>query len=363
MSLEVHRHDAPIDELEADWDRLVEPDHPGAAFRSFPWIAAFYRHARPGVEPCVLVAREAGQVAGILPLYRESSVLGGRWLRLAGDGVVGSDFLGVVARAADEERVADGFARTLAKETYDELCLDGVLDGDPLATRLARRLRAAVRFRSVCPAVKIGGSFGDYLARRPSGAGAQWARRRRWLERQPGFRHDTYNRLGPLTRALAELVELHLARWEHGSTAIDGDRVERFHLEALRGLARRGWARIDILSVGDMPVAALYGFRHGNRYAFYQAGRDPAWGQRSVGTVLLGMVLERCFAEKLDEFDFLHGDESYKLAWATTARNTVTVRASGRSARAVASRWSRAAWEHARGVARLEPRGHQAKIE
>jgi len=352
MSLDIRRHEAPIDELEADWDRLIEPDHPGAAFRSFPWIAAFYRHARPCVEPCVLVAREAGQVVGILPLYRESTVLGGRWLRLAGDGIVGSDFLGVVARAADEERVADGFARTLAREPFDELYLDGVLDGDPLASRLARRLRAAVRFRSVCPAVTIGGSFREYLAGRPAGVGTQWARRRRWLERQPGFRLETHTRPGSLARALAELVELHLARWDHASTAVDGERVERFHLEALRGLARRGWARIDILSVGDMPVAALYGFRHGRRYAFYQAGRDPAWRQRSVGTVLLGMVLERCFAEKLAEFDFLHGDESYKLAWATTARNTVTVCASARSVRAVASRWSRMAWQHARGVAR-----------
>lgn len=350
MSLAIDRHDAPIDELEADWDRLLEPDHPGAAFRSFPWIAAFYRHARPCVEPCVLVAREAGRVVGILPLYRESSVVGGRRLRLAGDGVVGSDFLGVVARAADEERVADGFVRLLAREAFDELYFEGLLDGDPLATRLARRLHAGLRFRAICPAVKIAGSFGDYLAGRPFGAAKQWARRRRWLERQPGFRHDTYTRLGPLARALGELIELHLARWDHASTALDGDRVARFHLEAIRGLARRGWARIDILSVGDAPVAALYGFRHGRRYAFYQAGRDPFWRQRSVGTVLLGMVLERCFADELAEFDFLHGDESYKLAWATTARNTVTVCAAGRGARAVASRWSRAAWQHARSV-------------
>jgi CelD/BcsL family acetyltransferase involved in cellulose biosynthesis len=354
LSLPVVVHDGPLEALAADWRTLIDPAHPGAPFRSYPWVSAWWRHAAAGLEPHVLVARERGRghPVALLPLYLEPTFLGGRRLRVMADDIVGSDYVGIAARGADEPRAARAFAAHIAARRFDDVYVDGLLAGDPLAATLAPLPRATVTPRYLCPRVVTRGSFDAYLAALPDGTGPQWRRRRRWLERQPGFAIDTLADPQTVEDGLELLLHLHHARWAEGSEAIDGERVERFHREALRGLARMGWVRIHVLRVGGEPAAALYGFRHGDRFAFYQAGRDPRWRARAVGTVLLGAVIERCFTEGLAEFDFLRGDEAYKSRWSTSIRETVAVRVRGPSVRAAVASQARSAWLGCRDLAK-----------
>jgi CelD/BcsL family acetyltransferase involved in cellulose biosynthesis len=353
--LVIARHGGPLALLAADWARLVERDHPGAPFRSFPWLSTWWKTIAPQAEPHVLVAREGAEVVGLLPLYEERAALGGRRLRLMGDGLIGSDYLGVVARGDDEARLADAFAAHLAALDADELALDGVLDGDPLAGALAAHLpRVAAQPWLVCPRVATRGDFDDYLFALPDGAGAQWQRRRRWLARRPGHRIERLETPGAVERGLEILFALHHERWsvDGGSDAILGPRIERFHVEAGRALAELGWACVYVLSVDGGPRAALYGFRHGRRFAFYQAGHELEWRPRSVGTVLLGHVIGDCFAGGLEEFDFLRGDEPYKARWATSARVISRVHAVGGGLRPWLVGRGQAAWRALRAGAR-----------
>jgi CelD/BcsL family acetyltransferase involved in cellulose biosynthesis len=308
----------------------------------------------------VLVARErdgaagesraglGGAVVALLPLYAERTRLGGRRLRLMGDDIVGSDYVGVVARPEDEPRAARAFAAHLAALPVDEVRLDGLLAADPLGRALAGA--ATIAPRHACPHIALRGGFEAYLAARPEGAGEQWTRRLRWLARRPGFAVVEHADPDAVAAAMDVLFELHRRRWalDGGSQAIDGAPVESLHRDAAAGLARRGWARLWLLTVCGAPRAALYGFRHGRRFAFYQAGHDPAWRPRSVGTVLLGAVIARCFDEGLEEFDFLRGDEPYKWRWANGGRATVAVTLTGPGARAWLGSTGNEAWARVR---------------
>jgi CelD/BcsL family acetyltransferase involved in cellulose biosynthesis len=331
----VTRHTGTLRELAPAWAKLVEPDQPGAPFRRCEWIHAWWRALGAGREAMVLVARAGGEIIGILPLYAERLLLGGRRLRLMGDGIVGSDYLGVISRAADSARLADAFAAHLATRRTDDLRLDDLRVGDELIRALAARNPAlSVTARYSCPFVAIEGSFATYLAGLRDGAGTQWRRRRRWLERNAGLRIEELAAPEDVARGLQIFLELHRERWAtHGSDAIDGHRIEDLHRDAARHLAALGWARVFVLHAGGAPRAALYGWVHGRRFTFYQAGRDPSWANRSVGTVLLGAVLERCFELRLKEFDFLRGTEEYKTAWATGRRETLRLGLRGRGMR------------------------------
>jgi CelD/BcsL family acetyltransferase involved in cellulose biosynthesis len=338
VEISVHRGDlAP---LAPDWEALVEPAHPGAAFRSWAWSSSWWKTFSAGRDPFVLLARQNGATVGLLPLCSARSPLGGRRLGFFGEGIVGSDYLGVVCRGADEPRLAHAFAAALARQPFDELDLDGLVDGDPLRQALQALLpaaRVAMTPRYRCPHVALDGTFDRYLASLPDGTGAQWKRRLRWLEKRPGFALERHDDATAIATGLDALFALHQKRWalEGGSDAIDGPATERFHRVAARALAERGWARLYLLHADGAPRAALYGFRHGDRFAFYQAGYDPEWRQRSVGTVLLGHIVRDCFAERVREFDFLRGTESYKLKWANGWRETVRLRARDASWRAL----------------------------
>jgi CelD/BcsL family acetyltransferase involved in cellulose biosynthesis len=330
VSTAVHHGDPSA--LESVWAPLVDPRHPGAAFRSAAWLTTWWKHHRSEREPYVLIARQGLDVIGLLPLYRERTPLGGSRLRLMGDGMVGSDYLGAIARPADVARVGERFVAELARANPDELELDGLAADDPLVAALVRAYgpRVAVEPRYRCPFVAIRGGFDAYLAALPDGIAAQWHRRRRWLERQPGYRLDLLRSPAEIAVGIEVLFELHRQRWalEGGSDGIV-PAVEPFHRESARRLAALGFAYIFVLHVDGAPRAALYGFRHGDRFAFYQSGHEPAWRPRSIGTVLLGHVIRSSFADGLTEFDFLHGSEPYKLRWATGFRETVRVRALG----------------------------------
>jgi CelD/BcsL family acetyltransferase involved in cellulose biosynthesis len=93
-----------------------------------------------------------------------------------------------------------------------------------------------------------------------------------------------------------------------------------FH-EEFSALARqRGWLRLYLLRLDGKPVAALYGFRYGRVFSFYQSGFDPAYRKQSVGLVVMGLTIRRAIEEGAAEFDLLHGDEGYKSLWARERR-------------------------------------------
>src|SRR4051794_21057795 len=105
-TIEVAVHRGDLDALAATWDALNDARHPGAAFRSWAWLSAWWKIFSAGREPFVLVAREGTEIVGLLPLCAGASPLGGRRLVFMGEGVVGSDYLGVVGNMDDEERLA-----------------------------------------------------------------------------------------------------------------------------------------------------------------------------------------------------------------------------------------------------------------
>lgn len=355
LEIAVYRGD--LEALGPVWKELADPAHPGAAFRSWAWISAWWKTFSAGREPVVLVAREGSATVGILPLFAEPSALGGRRLAFMGEGIVGSDYLGIACAGGDERRLARQFAAFIATQPFDELCLDGFMRGDPLLTELEGAIpasRAEMDTRYRCPHITLDGDFDSYLAELPDGTGQQFKRRLRWLQKQPGFAVDCLTDADAIVGGLDALFELHHKRWavEGGSDAIDSPTVEAFHRLGARALAETGWARLYLLKVDGVARAALYGWRHGDRFGFYQAGYDPEWRQRSVGTVLLGEIVRHCFTDGVREFDFLRGTEAYKLKWANGWRETVRLRARDASLRALIHDTGRSAYWQLRDAAK-----------
>ncbi|HEX2568902.1 MAG TPA: GNAT family N-acetyltransferase [Polyangia bacterium] len=336
---------AELPALATAWDALIDEQAPGAVFRSAAWLLPWWKHFSPGKELRIYVARSAatGRLVGVLPAYRVPTPLGGSRLRLMGDDTVGSDYLGVIARPEDQGAATRAIVRALAAEEHD-LCFNFVAEDDPLVEALRHQAtRDAGQFTAApllpCPYLDItaAGDFRRWRDGLPRGGGAQLVRRRRWLERRPDFALEVVTEESKMVGALATLWQLHQGRWarEGGSDAVDRPEVIAFHAEAGTELARRGWARVYLLHVEGAARAALYGFERGGRFAYYQSGNEPAWRQRSVGTVVLGAAIEDAFARGLCEFDFLHGDEAYKSTFAASRRWLLQVRvATGARARA-----------------------------
>lgn len=317
--------------LAPEWSALHAAAAGASPFLAPEWLLPWARHLGGGGAPWILEARDAaGALAGLLLLWGRSG-RGPRRFRLLGNGVTGADGLDVLARAGDEGAVADALAGALAGGGWDALDLEDVPADRSTAAALAARLatagaRVEVVPRFTCPGFPVQGRFEDHLRR--IGRRETYGRRVRWLSRQPGFAIEVITRGAEVGSALEELLRLHRLRWqaEGGSEGIPTGPVEDFHRDAAARLAARGWLRLYRLRVDGRAIAAVYGIEAGRTFFYYQSGYDPTWAARSPGLVLVGRTVEDAYARGLAWYDFLRGEEAYKLDWAEDRRRLAAVR-------------------------------------
>lgn len=87
-------------------------------------------------------------------------------------------------------------------------------------------------------------------------------------------------------------------------------------------LGPRGWFFIALMEMGDRPVAWQLGFRCGKRLWNYSTAYDHSFSRLSPGTTLIPEILDYGFLHGYSEHDFLRGEESYKMQWATGFHQT-----------------------------------------
>ncbi len=82
-------------------------------------------------------------------------------------------------------------------------------------------------------------------------------------------------------------------------------------------LGPRGWLYVALLELGDQPVAYQIGFRCGDKLWDYNKAYDETFSRFAPGTLLLTGMLDYGFERGFREYDFLRGEEPYKLVWST----------------------------------------------
>ncbi|MFL5348016.1 MAG: GNAT family N-acetyltransferase [Hyalangium sp.] len=322
--------------MRSEWDALLDASNAGP-FNAWEWIYPWCRRIAPGRRPLVLTARDrTGTLVGLMPLgFELRNVLGRQVGRLSflGETHIGSDYLDVVARRGSEEAVTRAFANGLREMHggWDVLDLTDLRE-DSLTVKVLREtfpdLEVRVTERFVCPYESFtpGEPFDAFLKR--TGRRDNYLRRRKWLEKQEGYRIERTEAPGALAGPMTDFFRLHSARWaeDGGSQGIKGKGVESFHRDATQFLAERGRLRLYTMKVGGQAVASVYGILHRDTFIYFQSGYDPEWRNRSVGLVLVGETFKDAIESGLTEYDFLRGTETYKSDWTTKQRRTVAVR-------------------------------------
>lgn len=334
---------ASIGELSEEWRSLAVSA--GNAFLTPEWYDLSRQRSSGAPQPILATARQNGRLLGIMPM-------------LAGPGR--TDPVGFAGT-----RLGDRFGPLLAGDAPPEVAraLYGTVleaaEGRPVVlTRVPADegwwADAQTRSSLTAPAgewpVADLGSKGweGYLASRSRNLRSQVRRRLRAL--QGAHEVEIWRASSPrdVELGMEELFRLHAARWRERAERSVFDRPEAhaFHREFARAAAERGWLRLFLLKADGQSVAAWYGWRLGATVSYYQAGYDPDWAAKSVGSVLFGETIRLAAEEGAERYDMLLGDEAFKLRYATKIIDAVDVTAARR-------------WSHARlravALARLKP--------
>lgn len=332
MQAERIQTDAAFHQLREEWNALLRESSSDSVFLTWEWLYTWWRHLAGGRRLAIVTLRDGGELIAIAPLClrppRPVRLLPFRSLEFLGTGFVGSDYLDFIIRRGREEVALEAIERFLRAERY-MLELSQVRRGGSHASRVAARLAGngwtlSATATNVCPYVSLAGhTITSYLATLSSQHRYNYQRRKKNLAKTFAVRFEAAAVESEREQALDVLLHLHDLRWQQRGEASDAFHLPAlvsFHREFTRLALERGWLRLFVLWLDDQPAAALYGFRYGSIFSFYQSGFDPAFSRYSVGLVMMGMAIEKAIEEGAAEYDMLHGSEEYKFHWAREVR-------------------------------------------
>ncbi|MGD8934588.1 MAG: GNAT family N-acetyltransferase, partial [Gammaproteobacteria bacterium] len=220
----------------------------------------------------------------------------------------------------NQQAIIECLAKGLSGTAFEYLVLQPVDAADAAIRHLQGALKAhgfscyrSFRFDNWMHRVE-GQSFIEYMDGRPARLRNTIARKQRKLEREHGYEIRLFID-NNIEEALSDYGTAYKASWKGGEFFRD------FVPGLVNRLAGRGWPRLAVLYVDGKPVAAQIWFVVHGRASIFRLLYDEAWKAYSPGSILTSYLVEYVIdTDKVDEIDFLTGNERYKQDWMTVCR-------------------------------------------
>lgn len=317
---------AVFEQLRPHWNKLLTESHADCLFLTWEWLFTWWKHLSEGRRLHILIVWLGKDIVGIAPLavrpWQPDRLIPFQRLEFLGTGTVGSDYLDVIMRPDCEALVKQALVEYLGKGTLvlelDQLKTGSAAAGDIAAALAGRSWYLQNTATDVCPYIDISNSSWDgYVARLGSSHRRNLRKRIRNLYEAFSVQVEMAENEQERVRLFSQFLELHNRRWDDkgGSDALNGKQLIEFHDEFSRIALASGWLRLRVMYLDNRPVSAIYGFRYGDVFYYYQAGHHPDFANHSVGLVSLGLSIQESISEGVREYDLLHGNEGYKSLW------------------------------------------------
>ena len=334
MNIRVQRH-ASVAALPVGCVQLVERCSALQFDQSLEWYAALGSHALdPGQRVRLYVAEQGDQVVGLLPMRYSAQVpfLGERAMQALATYYT-SLYAPIVAPEADLAAVLAALCGALRADRgqWDSLDFAPLDEHAPSTTELQTQLERAgfgvqryFRFGNwYLPTGQA--SFADYMAGRASQLRNTVTRKGKKLRAQADVRIEVVTRSEDLEPHLAAYQQVYGKSWKVPEPFVD------FVPEMVRAMCRRGWLRLGVVYLGEVPIASqLWFVKSGVAYIFKLA-YDEQHQSLSAGSVLTATLMGHAMdVDRVEVVDYLTGDDAYKKDWMTERRERIGLRAYNR---------------------------------
>ena len=210
--------------------------------------------------------------------------------------------------------------------TWDEVYLPGLdlsaFPGNRLPS-LSSPFRYVEDDSTVSPYIdlkKVRQAGGDYLSLLSGNTRSQIRRSFRVLDEIGSIELEVPDRLEHAFEIYREMVDLHQATWKARGQAgaFSSQLFCRFHEKLIRNRFDKGEIQLLRIHAGGNTIGCLYSFVWQGRIYFYQCGFSYGFGKKvQPGLVSHVMAVQYNAQQGHNAYDFLAGDDRYKISLAT----------------------------------------------
>jgi CelD/BcsL family acetyltransferase involved in cellulose biosynthesis len=192
--------------------------------------------------------------------------------------------------------------------------LRGILGGTPFT------FVETINTRS--PYISINCNWADYYGALGKNIRSDVRRRLNHLARMGKAEFVRLHEVDDVPDTLGMIKEIHVkCRRARGEISwYTNENRFRFASLILKRFSERKWLDIVYLKLNGKIVAYYFGFVYDNIVYFWNTGFDPEFSSVGPGKLLLHYWIQDSFARGYSQFDFMVGEEPYKLQWTSTTR-------------------------------------------
>lgn len=326
-----------LQDRRSEWNILCENSPSNNPFLTFDYQRIWWQTRGGGEWPkssqLILVAGfDDGQLVGIAPLFHANNHLGQSVLMFVGALEV-SDFLDFIAQPQDLPGFITGLLDFVITDPTipNWECLDfhNLLEDSPTLDLLKSEadqrgwIHQQIHLQSA-PYILLPDDYEIYLEGLDKKQRHEIRRKLRNLTQSPYvdelyFAEDP-NILQADTQSLLELMAQDPNKREFLSPTMQE------HLQNTAQVASNaGWLQLAFLTLDGRKAAGNIAFKYNNRLWLYNSGWEWEFRDFSPGWVLLARLIQWAIENKISEFDFMRGNESYKYKFGAVDRHVFRV--------------------------------------
>jgi CelD/BcsL family acetyltransferase involved in cellulose biosynthesis len=336
INIETVKTATDLQSLEQDWNGLSEAAKHPNVFTTFDWFRAWNQQAtnidmKHRRRLNVLVLKAEDSVVGIAPLICRTVSRFGlsiRKIEFLESPADYNDMLLGGAQSAHIKALLNYLEQT--QQEWDLVDLRSMRDSGNAIAALEQTLQTSnLSHRrlpeAVCPYLHIDCQVSDMIGK--------FSRSVRRTLRNQQYRLDRMSSEGLRVRIIEHpelepsLLEAFIAL--ESQKRVQGKLVPPLFANTpqvfqslFNSLGPRGWLYAALMELGDHPIAFQFGFRCGDALWDFSKAYDSAYSHLSPGTMLVPAILDYGFSRGYREYDFLRGEEPYKMRWSTESYPT-----------------------------------------
>jgi perosamine synthetase len=331
-----------LDKLKPVWDELLSRSDSDFPFLTFEWLSCWWQSYGRGSELLVLVAKENDEIVGLAPLMR--TVIKHRVFKLKAITFIANyqSNRSAFILLKDKMKVLNAFMEYL-ENNYSDACVwlfDFLVkgsDNDLLFSELLhlKKMRTVKMASSFSPYIKISLDWDDYLRSISKNMRQKLHSIKNIYKRIGNYEIIKYTDRD-LDKAFDALLLISKKTWKFdiGTSIASSEDNIAFYRALLKVFSQKGNLRLWILKVDSKPIAFDFSLAYKKKTYMLKVGYDMGHSNISPGVFVNNAAIQDSFENGMTEYDFLGGDDSYKMKWTPLCREHAKYMVFGRRKKA-----------------------------